>query len=537
MAFMVRAGPTRSEYPPRHSPNLGWRVSSFLACVAAITLLVVIYAAKTRELEIFAAFLVAASVVFCVLILLHARFLYLARQQQRQTARALDETEHEFQSIFENALDTILILDEQEICLDANPAAQQLFGATQSELVGLPLADSFKDRGEFNDFHERLRKQERDQGQAELVRRDGTSIFVEFTARAGFLPGKHVMIVRDDTRRRRAEEGVERNLALARSAWAEADALRSATLALTQDLRMDWVLDTLLQSLRQLVPYEDAQVLLVEADSRLFLARQATSKSEEGTRLQCPTTLDAADYPIMRRVLTSQSGVLLSDTQKVEDWRAIEGHTETRSWVAVPLIASQQALGILSLAHTVPNSFTQEHLRLANLIAIPAAVAIQNARLYERAEIYGEELERRLSDLRKTKVALAQSEEDRRVSEDRFQKVFRSSPIAFSVTTLADGRYVEVNEAFERRYGYTRAEILGRTSKEIKIWDDPTERTRLVEQVRRGVRVRHAVSKFRTKSGELIVSVYSTDTIQLDGQECLLVVSEDLLQLNSKKCN
>ncbi len=508
-----------------------------MAFGAAIILLAVIYAAKRHKLETFVALLAAAFLVFCVLILLHARFLYLARQQQRQTTTALDQTEREFQSIFENALDAILILDDGGITLDANPAAQQLLGAMHIELPGQSLANFFKDGVGFGDFLVTLRKRKRDQEYAELVRRDGSELFVEFTAKADFLPGKHVMILRDITRRRRAEEEVEKNLALARSAWSEADAMRKATLAMTQDLRMDFVLDTLLQSLRELVPYESAQVLLVEADSRLFQAREAVPNDESRSPLKFPMTLDAADYPIIQNVLETQSGVLLFDTREAAEWRAVVGYPETRCWIAVPLIASNRALGMFCIVHTKPNTFTQEHLRLAQSIAIPAAVAIQNARLYERAEIYGEELERRLSDLRKAKQALEQSEEDRRASEDRFHTIFQSSPIAFSITTLVDGRYVDVNEAFERRYGYTRAELLGQTSHEIRIWNDPIERTQLVEQVRRGIAVRNAITRLRTKSGELIVTVYSADCIQLDGQACLLVVSEDVTQSGSQQYN
>jgi PAS domain S-box-containing protein len=534
---MERLNYYRREISLLSTPNLGWRISSYLACGAAVILLVIIYAEQTHKLEAFAALLVAACIVFCVLILLHARFLYLAREQQRQTRTALDQTEREFQSVFENALDTILIIDDHGVCLDANPSACQLLGATRSALLGQSLASFYKNANEFGDFRERLRKQERDQGQVELVRRYRSEVFVEFTAKADFLPGKHVMILRDITRRRQAEEEVERNLALAQSAWSEADAMRIATLALTQDLRMDVVLDTLLQSLGQLVPYQAAQVLLVEADSRLFLAREATSENDAGLRLECPRTLDAADHPIMQAVLTTQECVLLPDTREAPEWRAIEGHTEVRSWLAVPLVAAQQTLGLLSLEHTVSNSLTQEHLRIAKSIAIPAAVAIQNARLYERAEIYGEELERRLLDLRDAKQALEQSEENCRASEDRFQKVFRSSPIAFSITTLIEGRYIDVNEGFERRYGFARAEVLGRTSQEIRLWDDLAERTKLVEHLRRGSAVRNSVTKFRAKSGEIIVSAYSADTIQLEGQACLLIVSENLPSCGQQQLN
>jgi len=53
-------------------------------------------------------------------------------------------------------------------------------------------------------------------------------------------------------------------------------------------------------------------------------------------------------------------------------------------------------VGSLSLGDIRVDAFLQEHLRLAKSVAIPAAVAIQNARLYVRAEIYAAELEQRL---------------------------------------------------------------------------------------------------------------------------------------------
>src|SRR6202041_1747906 len=78
----------------------------------------------------------------------------------------------------------------------------------------------------------------------------------------------------DITARKSAEEQMARSLAMAESAGAEADAFRKTTLALTQNLSMDYVLDTLLQSILKLIPCESARVLLLESDARLFLARE-----------------------------------------------------------------------------------------------------------------------------------------------------------------------------------------------------------------------------------------------------------------------
>src|SRR6202040_1353996 len=104
-----------------------------------------------------------------------------------------------------------------------------------------------------------------------------------------------VGVTQDITARKSAEEQMGKNLALAESAWAEADAFRKTTLALTQNLSMDYVPDTLLQSLLKLIPCDSARVLLVETDTRLFLAREVQHPEQTHRLAKCPATLDARD--------------------------------------------------------------------------------------------------------------------------------------------------------------------------------------------------------------------------------------------------
>jgi PAS domain S-box-containing protein len=248
-------------------------------------------------------------------------------------------------------------------------------------------------------------------------------------------------------------------------------------------------------------------------------------------------TLDAEDFPLLRSILTSQDSALLPDTKQEKDWQFFDGHADVRSWLCVPLIASQRTLGLLSIGHSRANSFTEEHLRRAQLLAIPAAAAIQNARLYECAEIYATELEKHLQNLHQTQKALHRSEEDRRVSEDKFQKIFLSSPIPFSITTVNEGRFLDVNAAFERRYGYSRAEVLGHTVHELRIWEDPSDRARLVAQLQHDGPIRNVITRFRTKSGEIKLTAYSADWIQLNGQSFILAVSEDVPQFGRHTSN
>ena len=120
---------------------------------------------------------------------------------------------------------------------------------------------------------------------------------------------------------------------------------------------------------------------------------------------------------------------------------------------------------------------------------------------------------------------------------EKFQKVFRSSPIPFSITTLKEGRFLDVNAAFERRYGYAREEALGHTVHELRIWEDPADRVLMIEQLQRGGPIRNVITRLRTKSGEVKLTAYSADRIQFDGQSCILAVSEDLPEYDKGKVN
>jgi PAS domain S-box-containing protein len=93
---------------------------------------------------------------------------------------------------------------------------------------------------------------------------------------------------------------------------------------------------------------------------------------------------------------------------------------------------------------------------------------------------------------------------------------------------VEEGRFIDVNEAFERRYGYSCAELVGRTVFDIGVWHNPGERPEMLAQVHEQGHVRNRVTRFRTRSGELLDTIYSADIIELDGQRCVLAVSEDL---------
>jgi PAS domain S-box-containing protein len=208
--------------------------------------------------------------------------------------------------------------------------------------------------------------------------------------------------VQDITSRKQAEMQIATHLDAAERARAEAEVLRKSTLALSQNLAMDSVLDTLLQCISELVPYDVATVLFAEESHNLMVARVAP-KTEPGI---IGLTLKAEVNAFLAKAFLEQRSILLPDVTDEAEWKGIPPFDRIKSWLGVPLIAGNEVLGILSLGALVSNVFTPEHLRLAKSLAIPASVAIKNARTHERAEIYAAELEINLQELRNAQRAL-----------------------------------------------------------------------------------------------------------------------------------
>jgi PAS domain S-box-containing protein len=200
----------------------------------------------------------------------------------------------------------------------------------------------------------------------------------------------------DITSRKEAERQITEHLDATEAARAEAEALRKATLALSQNLAMDAVLDTLLQCIGELVPFDKASVLFVEDAAHLMVARESTQNEPQTTGV----VLNALQNVFLQRILFEHKPVLLLDTKDEPHWKDTPPFCKTLSWMGIPLTAAGNVIGILSLSAHRPAAFTTEHLRVAKSLALSAAVAVQNARVHERAEIYASELELRLEELR-----------------------------------------------------------------------------------------------------------------------------------------
>ncbi|HEX9704732.1 MAG TPA: response regulator [Gemmatimonadales bacterium] len=123
--------------------------------------------------------------------------------------------------------------------------------------------------------------------------------------------------------------------------------------------------------------------------------------------------------------------------------------------------------------------------------------------------------------------ATAVAERELRASEAKFSQVFRANPSAIGIMML-DGRFLEVNQTFLESFGYLREEVVGRSALDLGLWRDPTDRARLLDQVREGRPVRNVELEFRTKAGELRTLLYSAELVELEGIPHILALSNDV---------
>jgi len=117
-----------------------------------------------------------------------------------------------------------------------------------------------------------------------------------------------------------------------------------------------------------------------------------------------------------------------------------------------------------------------------------------------------------------------------RKTEEKFSKAFRQSPLAFTLTTTKDHRYVEVNDTFERHTGWRRDEVVGRTPSEIDLWVDPGQRITFLKQLLANGHVRDLEVRFRTKDGQIRTGLGSAELIEVNGEPCALSVIADITE-------
>lgn len=296
----------------------------------------------------------------------------------------------------------------------------------------------------------------------------------------------------DVTKQKHAEEGLKR--------------LQRMAARMASKLSLNELLQEIVQVVAESCGADMSSILLVDAEARELTHGASVGLPEEYVRTTARVPIGGPRGGCCGMAAQSGEVVIIEDMRTHPLWQPYLELSERfglRAVWSVPIVGRDgKVLATFATYYREPYRPSPEQIELVKAYAQHAAVAIENARLYEQ---------------------LARSEE-------KFAKAFRSSPDDITITALADGRFIDVNESFLERSGYRREEVLGRTNIELNIWADPEERARMVKSLQEQGAIRNWECRLRAKSGEIRVKLISAEIIELGGEPCILTLGRDITE-------
>ena len=137
-------------------------------------------------------------------------------------------------------------------------------------------------------------------------------------------------------------------------------------------------------------------------------------------------------------------------------------------------------------------------------------------------------LEQRVRDLETEIARLKNTEEKLRNGAELFRLAFRTSPDSINLNRASDGMYIDINEGFTKIMGYSREDVIGKTSLELNIWEDPDERTRLVEGLNAAGYVENMEARFIGKDRNVKVGLMSARILKANEETIILSITRDI---------
>jgi PAS domain S-box-containing protein len=289
-----------------------------------------------------------------------------------------------------------------------------MLGYSSDELRELSLWDiTYPDDRQISiDAHRELFESKKKQTVLEkrYINKQGSVVWCRLAISHIVPPGGHpaynLTVVEDITERKALEAAEREQRALS-------EALYEIATVLHTTLNLPEVLEHILEQVERVVPYDSANVMLVDAAGVRMVRRRQTIPTEEGN--ECCMRVE--DAPNLRAMQTTGEPFIIADIQADPQWENLCCAAWARSYVGVPIQSQNQIIGFLNLTSAKPNFFTPNHAQRLSMFAPQAAIAIRNAQLHQKAQ------------------ELAVMEERQRLARDLHDAVTQT---LFSATILVD---------------------------------------------------------------------------------------------------
>ncbi len=164
-----------------------------------------------------------------------------------------------------------------------------------------------------------------------------------------------------------------------------AQALRDTAAALSSSLDLQAVLDQILACAERVVSFDGINLMMVE-DAIASPVRSRGYASRGLTDSLMALRLPIEKLPHYRKMVESNTAVFIPSTRLDPEWVALPETTWILSYVGAPLIIKGETIGILNLDSSIEGFYNQEHAERLKALADQAAVAIENARLFEEIQ-------------------------------------------------------------------------------------------------------------------------------------------------------
>lgn len=353
----------------------------------------------------------------------------------------LKKKEAKYRRIFENILEVYYEATLEGMIIEMSPSLKDLLGYTREELLGQSAYTLYANPDDRRDLIGKLTKLGKiTDYEITLKDRDGGIRACSITA--SLITPLHgnvdtiVGMIRDTSERKRMEKALrDSNRALG--------LLNHAGRMLNSTLKLDEVLSTLLEEVRRLLDVVGNSIWLIDRDSGELVCRQATGPSAEivtGLRI-------APDNGLVGWVASHGESLVVPDTRTDDrHLKNVDKKTglDINSLLGVPLRTQGKVIGVLQVVDSKEGRFGTSDLLMLEPLAASAAIAIENARLFEQAQ---QEIEHR----RRVESALRESEEKyRSILEDMEEGYFEVD---------LDGNFTFFNNSLCYIFGYREAEI------------------------------------------------------------------------------
>jgi PAS domain S-box-containing protein len=314
--------------------------------------------------------------------------------EQVQAEEQLRQKEEQYRNIFEATSDALFIQNlEDAHIVEVNPAACKIFGYTYEELIGLyPRHLIHSDTyASFNGYLHTIQTGGQFHTQAIGLHKDGTAFHLEVRGTPFMYKGKphSLTVVRDITEQVQAYELLEKRV---EERTHELSTLLEVSHDVASTIELKPLLVLVLDQLKRVVDYTGSSFSILEGEDLVQVENRGPAPLDQVLQLHFPVKT----MGIIWETLSRREPVIIPDVrddsllaQAFRTWMAKRLKTPfgyIRAWLAIPLSHKEQVLGMLTLSSREPNYYTPRHASLALAIANQAAVALENARLYEQAQ-------------------------------------------------------------------------------------------------------------------------------------------------------